>query len=51
MWQYTEATIEGSVIFDDAINQWPLKAGKYSVYILADDSYVALGGSDFTVEK
>ena len=51
MWQYTQATVEGSVVFDDAVNQWPLKAGKYSAYILADDSYVKLGGTDFEVEE
>ena len=50
MWDYTGATVEGSAVFDeDAHGPWPLKPGKYSVYLLQDDSYDKLAGGDFAV--
>jgi hypothetical protein len=50
LWLYTGASIEGSVVLDDTANgRWPLKAGDYSVYLLADDGYKLLTGSPFTV--
>jgi len=49
-WSYTGATIEGSVILDkDSGGSWPLRPGKYSVYLLQDDSYVKVAGGNFAV--
>ena len=28
---------------------WPMKPGKYSVYLLRDDDYVKLASADFTI--
>ena len=51
LWSYTGGTVEGSAVFDaDVPGSWPLKAGAYTVYLLRDDSYVALAGGDFRVE-
>ena len=51
LWEYTGATVEGSTSFGpDSEGTWPLEAGAYTVYLLEDDSYVALAGADFTVE-
>jgi hypothetical protein len=50
LWLYTKASIEGSVVLDQTANgRWPLKAGDYSVYLLADDGYKLLAGSPFTI--
>jgi hypothetical protein len=50
LWLYTEASVEGSVILDeDAHGPWPLKPGKYSAYLLVDDSYEKIADGDFTV--
>ena len=50
LWLYTNATVEGSTVLDeDAHGPWPLKPGKYSVYLLIDDSYVKVAGGNFTV--
>jgi endonuclease/exonuclease/phosphatase family metal-dependent hydrolase len=50
LWLYTNATVEGSTVLDeDAHGRWPLKPGKYSVYLLVDDSYAKVAGSNFTV--
>ena len=50
-WSYTNATIAGESTFngDSGKGRWPLPVGEYSVYLLADDSYVKLAGSDFSV--
>ncbi len=49
-WAYTGASIEGSVVLDrDANGPWPLPAGKYTVYLLRDDSYDEIAGGDFIV--
>ena len=51
-YQYTEATIQGASVIDGkAWGEWPLPAGKYSVYLLQDDSYKKLASADFTVKK
>ena len=52
LWAYTDATITGSTTLDgdSASGKWPLPPGEYSVYLLADDSYVKLAGSDFTIK-
>lgn len=50
LWAYTRATIAGSITLDETANgRFPLKAGKYSVYLLADDGYKLLAGSPFTI--
>lgn len=50
-WGYTGATIEGSAVFDRAARgAWPLPAGGYSVYLLADDSYRSLASGTFVIE-
>jgi len=49
-WFYTEASIQGSGVLNaDSEGPWPLPAGKYSVYLLADDGYRILARSWFTV--
>lgn len=50
---YTEATVAGSVTFDDenGVGKWPLEPSKYTVYILIDDSYEEIAGSDFVVTR
>jgi len=50
LWLYTGSTIEGSTRLDDTANgRWPLGAGRYSVYLLADDGYKVLARADFEV--
>jgi endonuclease/exonuclease/phosphatase family metal-dependent hydrolase len=50
LWLYTNATIEGSTVLDaDSHGAWPLKPGKYSVYLLIDDSYVKVAGANFAI--
>ena len=47
---YTGATVEGSSVFDDdAHGPWPLKPGRYSVYLLQDDGYDKLAGGVFSL--
>jgi hypothetical protein len=49
-WFYTHASIQSTGVLDaDSEGPWPLKAGKYSVYLLADDGYKILARSWFTV--
>lgn len=50
LWVYTDASIAGSVVLDRAAyGAWPLPAGKYSVYLLRDDSYRLVARADFTI--
>jgi endonuclease/exonuclease/phosphatase family metal-dependent hydrolase len=50
LWLYTDATIDGSAVFDKtAHGGWPLKPGSYSVYLLQDDSYELLASGDLTI--
>lgn len=50
LWAYTGATVAGSLVLDDAANgRFPLKAGEYSVYLLRDDGYLKVAGTDFTI--
>ena len=51
VWDYTGASIDGSTTLDGGTNAsvWPLKPGRYSVYLLLDDSYVSVAQADFTV--
>lgn len=52
LWVYTGGTVDGSAVFDrDTPGAWPLRPGRYTAYLLRDDSYVALAGSDFTVRS
>jgi hypothetical protein len=49
-WFYTHASIQGTGVLDaDSEGPWPLLAGRYSVYLLADDGYRVLARSWFTV--
>jgi hypothetical protein len=49
-WRYTHASIVGRASLDStAGGPWPLPAGRYSVYLLADDGYDILARADFTV--
>ena len=51
LWVYTGGSIEGSAVFDrDSPGAWPLRPGAYTVYLLQDDSYVAIARGDFVVE-
>ncbi len=50
LWLYTGATVEGSATIDrDANGPWPLRPGRYSVYLLADDGYKLLARADFDI--
>ncbi len=50
MWRYTDATVEGSAMMDDTANgHWPLQPGRYTVYLLIDDSYEQIAAGNFTV--
>ena len=50
LWLYTGATVEGSATIDAYANgPWPLGAGRYSVYLLADDGYKLLARADFDI--
>jgi hypothetical protein len=47
---YTDSSVIGSKLMDEtAAGRWPLPSGKYSAYLLGDDSYKALARADFTV--
>ncbi|HEX9124033.1 MAG TPA: hypothetical protein VF984_11895, partial [Actinomycetota bacterium] len=49
-WTYTGATVAGSAALDRSSNgPWPLRAGRYSVYLLRDDGYHELAAADFTI--
>ena len=50
LYTYTHATVQGqATLDDDAEGSWPLRPGKYTVYLMQDDSYVDLAGTDFQV--
>ena len=50
LWEYTEATIEGSATFGpESEGPWPLPPGRYTVYLLEDDGYDVLADADVTV--
>jgi hypothetical protein len=50
LWAYTGSSIAGSLTLgDSASGRFPLQAGRYSVYLLADDGYKLLAGSPFTI--
>ncbi|MGZ6546311.1 MAG: endonuclease/exonuclease/phosphatase family protein [Actinomycetota bacterium] len=49
-WFYTRSTIQGSGTLDaNSEGPWPLPAGRYSVYLLADDGYQVLAHHAFRV--
>lgn len=50
-WTYIGAKVAGSTTLDSKINgnNWPLPPGRYSVYLLKDDGYDVLAGTDFVV--
>ena len=49
--RYTGSEIAGSTRLDGSINglDWPLRTGRYTVYLLEDDSYDILARADFSV--
>ncbi|HUV47936.1 MAG TPA: hypothetical protein VMX11_03065 [Actinomycetes bacterium] len=51
LWAYTGASIDGSMMIDDAFGGggWPLPPGEYDVVLLKDDSYEELARAPFTV--
>ena len=52
LWLYTGATVEGQAVLDaDAHGRFPLPAGRYSVYLLRDDSYRLMASSNFTIAE
>jgi Endonuclease/Exonuclease/phosphatase family len=49
-WAYTKSTVDGSMTLDKtSFGPWPLKPGKYSVYLLKDDLYVKVAAVSFTI--
>lgn len=49
-WFYTRSTIQGSGTLDaDSEGPWPLRPGRYSVYLLSDDGYEILARGSFVV--
>jgi endonuclease/exonuclease/phosphatase family metal-dependent hydrolase len=49
-WFYTDSTVDGSGTFDEmSSGRWPLRPGKYSAYLLADDDYQVVGSTAFTI--
>ena len=58
LWGYTHASIVGVSTLDRTApsfgygpQPWPLKAGKYSVYLLRDDGYYRLAWRAFRIVK
>jgi hypothetical protein len=52
LWAYTRASVAGSLTLDGSANgDWPLGAGRYSVYLLADDGYKLLAASPFRITR
>jgi endonuclease/exonuclease/phosphatase family protein len=52
LWTYDGSSIAGTTKIgkvDHGNRTWPLEPGRYSVYLLQDDSYRKLAGSDFEV--
>jgi endonuclease/exonuclease/phosphatase family metal-dependent hydrolase len=52
-WFYTGATIDGTGQLDQRSQDitWPLRPGRYTVYLLVDDSYRQVASADFTVTR
>lgn len=51
-YQYTQASIEGTAVFSDALtpyyygySTWPLQPGNYEIRLLSDDGYTSLASS------
>ena len=54
LWTYTGATVEGTTRLgkaDHGNRTWPLEPGRYSVYLLRDDSYRKLAQGDFEIVR
>ena len=50
LWGYTGASVEGTISLDeDDHGPWPLPKGRYTAYLLTDDSYKALARVDFDI--
>jgi len=51
-WFYTDASIQGTERLDAASEgPWPLRPGRYRVYLLADDGYDVLAGADLRIVR
>jgi hypothetical protein len=58
LWRYTRASVAGQAILDSrppsfgyGPQPWPLKPGRYSVYLLRDDGYSMLARNVFRVTR
>lgn len=50
LWIYTKSAIDGRFhLGANAQGTWPLPRGRYTVYLLRDDLYVAIARADFTI--
>ena len=52
LWTYDGSSIAGTTKIgktDHGNRTWPLEPGRYSVYLLQDDSYRKLAGADFEI--
>jgi endonuclease/exonuclease/phosphatase family metal-dependent hydrolase len=52
-WFYTDSTVQGSHQLDASTHggQWPLRPGRYTIYLLVDDSYVNVAGTDIRIVR
>lgn len=52
-WFYTGSTVQGSHPLDATTHggAWPLRPGRYTVYLLVDDSYINIAGADIRVVR
>jgi hypothetical protein len=50
-WFYTGSTVQGSHPLDATTHggAWPLRPGRYTLYLLIDDSYVNVAGTDLRI--
>ena len=50
LWGYTRARVAGTTILDGHdVGTFPLPPGRYTAYLLVDDSYRPVGRTDFTI--
>jgi endonuclease/exonuclease/phosphatase family metal-dependent hydrolase len=53
LYKYTCAKVSGKLVFDESSkgNGWPLRPGKYKIYLLLDDGYTSLASIPIEVVK
>jgi hypothetical protein len=51
LWKHTRASVDGKAVLDKSAEGpgWPLKPGKYRLYLFEDDAYKPMAGADVTV--